>query len=214
MLNAKDVRILKDLHALLKPFHVTIMKLQKDRDFTSSLVYGDLMELIEHTSSFKSSQSELVSAARSLQKGLTDRFKQFLELKQDSISTYILSSMFDVSKGFLLQDMPQDHLIQLLQNEIQPTNRESVTGDENDAIQPIITGSEIVGKFAQRMFEKRRMLKQTTNDSYVSIAKSFVTFSLSSDIQACAKTYWKDTGSKQFVKFVSWSSFNCFVFSH
>jgi len=58
-LNRTDIEVLEGLHSLIKPFHSAIMKLQQDKEFTSPLVYGESMELMDHTERFSSSISDL-----------------------------------------------------------------------------------------------------------------------------------------------------------
>lgn len=197
-LNRSDIELLTELHALLKPFHVTIMKLQKDKEFTSPIVYGELMELLDHTARFQSDFQDIIVAAKALNIELKRRFGKFLQLGEGSIPTYIIASLLDPSHGFLLHEFSISHLITLLQNEVCTKGSSSAElSTANPRANDTINEN---GSFAQRMKDKRRLTvsnAQESNPEFEQV-KSFVNFSMNCDDQKSAYSYWPISGIQQF----------------
>lgn len=113
-------------------------------------------------------------------------------MKQNSIPTYVLASLFDVSRAFLLHDFPKANLIQLLHNELNPADQQGTEATSpNVGKLPNLTADSICGNFAQRMLEKRRITTEhgTTESLMLAAAKNFVDFSMSSNEQTSAKLY-------------------------
>jgi len=201
-LTLTDSDLLKELHSLIKPFHIAIMKLQQEKTFTAPLVYGEIMELLEHTRNFQSKFLEINEAAIELEAELKQRFERFVQLGYGSIPTYVIACLLDPSHAYILHELPSGSLIDLLQSEIQASNRDTdfVPVELNNEVKNVAAKA---GSYAQKMQQRRSLAGSVGSSSnpWLKQAKDFVKFSMMSVDCVCARSFWINTGIQKFVSF-------------
>jgi len=120
--------MLQELLKLLDPFYYAVQILQREHGPTSSLVYGQLKQLLYHTSTFASNNTPITEVAKLLNSELLQRFDSLpagrqransilLSLKDGCKPHYIIAAILDPSQAYLV-DLDEKDCLKLLRNEM------------------------------------------------------------------------------------------------
>jgi hypothetical protein len=120
--------MLSSLLELLKPFYYAVQTLQQEDNVTSSLVYGQLKQLLYHASTFASNNDDVKTASEMLYVELSCRFDSLpegrnrysavlLSLTNGCKPHYIIATLMDPSQAYLV-DLDRNSMVSLLRNEL------------------------------------------------------------------------------------------------
>lgn len=151
------MEVLQELLALLNPFYHAVQILQQENDATSSLVYGQLRQLLYHTSTSNFKNESVNEASRLLNLELLQRFDSLpagkqransilLSLKDGCKPHYIIAVLLDPSQAYLV-DLDEKDMLKLLRNEMPSVIEESSVFESSETEGEFLKNISIINVF-------------------------------------------------------------------